>query len=98
MAHRDIHKIIMYSNGLVVCRDGQGRQAPPLQGMFWDVIENLRKIFGPEEIAWCVIKEGTVTELPFNEWFKIGSSLDKKPLQSKPLTNEFDGLTIIPND
>lgn len=94
MAFRNIDKIILYSSGLIVCRDAQGRQAPPLQGMFWDVIEKLQAVFKPEDVSWCVMRDGQTVELPFEEWLNYGNKLDKKPLESRPISTELDSLIV----
>lgn len=94
MAHRNIERIILYPNGLVICRDKDGRQAPPLQGYFRDVISTIRHHFDPDDVSWCTIeKDGMVTKevaLPFNEWLELGGKLGHKSLEEKPIPNNQD--------
>ena len=90
---RGIEKIILFPQGLVMCKDVAGRQSPSLQGLYNDVIENISKTFKPDEVKWIVLLDGKEVFLNFDQWCAVGRSIMKSGalIENKPLEGRKDG-------
>lgn len=69
-----------------MCLDHNGRQSPPLQGMFAEVADNITKLFKPDEVSWLYFDGKEFIELSLNEWMKKGQerygfSIEEKPIE-----------------
>jgi len=76
-------RVVLYRCGLVVCLDEAGRQSPSYQGMYWDVIDRLKKEVDKEKVVWQLQEDSR--EVSFEEWVKVGDGLVPFELPSRPL-------------
>jgi hypothetical protein len=76
-----------------MCLDPAGRQAPPLQGFFIDVIQTLMRHFKSEEVKWIFMIGDVQYEMPFSEWFDKGKEISNKDVtvKSRPLDEKTLG-------
>jgi hypothetical protein len=88
MAYRGITEIILYKSGFIQCIDHNGRQAPPLQGLYAEVATKIKEYFGPDEVIWKYNEGGIERQISFNEWVTIG---DNQPNVSIP-QRQFDAI------
>ena len=91
---RGIEKVILLPQGLVMCKDGAGRQSPSLQGLYNDVIENISKTFKPDEVKWIVFLDNKENVLNFDQWCAVGRSIMKSGalIENKPLDGRKSGI------
>lgn len=91
---RGITKVTLYEQGLVICRDAAGRQAPPLQGMFADVIDRVKECFAPDDVKWLYRKGSEITEVSFEQWCKHGEAASGQ-IGTKPSSVLNEGVVNI---
>ena len=99
MSYRGINRIVLYNNGLVMCLDAEGRQAPPLQGLYQDVIDKITRHFGPQDVTW--IYGDNHQEILFTEWCEFGKkTIDAAiKIESKPVNeNILNQIRISQSD
>lgn len=66
---RGITTVILYTNGLVVCKDAAGRQSISLQGAYEDVIDKILKNVD-DTVKWIYNEQ----EVSLGEWRKLGEN------------------------
>lgn len=76
-------RVVLYKCGLVTCLDEDGRQSPSYQGMYWDVIDRLKKEVDKEKVVWQFQEDSR--EVSFEEWVKVGDGLVPRSVKTAPL-------------
>lgn len=88
MTYRGITEVIFLDScGFVYCIDTAGRQTPQLQGMFSEVLEQIREHLelNKEEIKWKHLGTEGQFNLSFEEWVEYGKNFKIEQLKVKPL-------------
>ena len=84
---RGIQQIHLFDNGIVVCYDAAFRQAPSLQGMFWDVRDNILKMFDEDSVQWVLIKGREKVVVSRSEWVVAGDGITHQPLPERRIND-----------
>ena len=92
MAYRGISKITLLKRGIVICTDDQGRQSPPLQGLYRDVIDDIRKSIGPDDVSWVIF--GVDNPVSFVEWCRAGEK-ESGDVSTIPVDDDIMGEMMM---
>lgn len=92
MSYRGIATVTLLKRGVVLCKDDQGRQSPPLQGLFREVIGQIREKIPPDSVTWQIFRDGTEVAVSFEEWLKYGEQNSVETLPVKQVDDEVTGF------
>lgn len=88
MSYRGITRITLYKRGIVMCQDKMGRQSPPIQGFFSEVVDKIRSNIDPSSVKWFVMRAGERHQVTFDQWLEYGPKLEDQSLPTKPVDGD----------
>jgi hypothetical protein len=95
MAHRGIVEITLYQSGFIQCTDQNGRQAPPLQGLYNEMVAKVREHFGPDEVIWKYNEGGIERQISFDEWVAIGDNQSNVSIPQRQFDATKHGVPVV---